>query len=441
MSGDAATAARDGKRGITAEDLYRFTYVADPRVSPDGARVAFVRTTIDREANAYRSRIWVAPSDGSAPPRPFTAGPSDTAPRWSPDGRWLAFLRKRGEKDAKPQLWVLGARGGEGWQLTEVQEGAADPQWSPDSARVAFTSKVSLADEAAAASGGERKDEPKSDVKVIDRIKHRMDGEGFYGDKRRHLFVAPVRDLERAEARQLTFGDYNEVAPVWSPDGRSLACASARHDDRDFDNKGDIWVIAVDEEHPEPRRVTRTTGPCAAPVFSPDGATIAYTGHDNQPDYGPTTQTGLWVVPADGSAPPRNLTAALDRPVGGGVGTDSRYGAPDARPIWTPDGAALLCLLEDEGRGGLVRVDIASGETAQILGGERQITNADRSADGARLAYAASDGLMPADIFTADARGAGERRLTDSNGALFAEVELRAPERHRYRAEDGQALD
>ena len=89
--------------------MYRFTFVADPQVSPDGATVAFVRTTIDREGNRYRSQVWTVPADGSAPPRRFTAGPHDTAPRWSPDGERLAFLSDRGGE--KAQLYVMSARG------------------------------------------------------------------------------------------------------------------------------------------------------------------------------------------------------------------------------------------------------------------------------------------------------------------------------------------
>ena len=83
-------------RPIVAEDLYRFVYVSDPQLSPDGATVAFVRTTIDREADGYRAQIWAVASDGSRPPRRFTAGPNDATPRWSPDGHHLAFLARRG---------------------------------------------------------------------------------------------------------------------------------------------------------------------------------------------------------------------------------------------------------------------------------------------------------------------------------------------------------
>lgn len=442
-TGTATGAGGAGKRAVTADDLYRFTYVSDPQLSPDGATVAFVRTTVDREADGYRSQIWVVAAGGGAPPRRFTAGPGDSAPRWSPDGRTLAFLARRGGKDAKPQIWLIGAAGGEAWPLTDVREGASAPEWSPDGTRLAFSSQVRAEDDRqrdAPAAGA-----PKSDVKVIDRLKYRMDGEGYYDDRRRHLFVVPVRDQERGPARQLTFGDCNESQPAWSPDGRTLAFVSARHDDRDYDNKSDVWTIAADESFAAPRRVTRTTGPCAGPVFSPDGRAIAYTGHDNAADSGPSTITGLWLVPADGSAPPRNLVDGLDRPVGAGIGTDARYGTPADRPVWTPDGRALLCLISDQGDGPLLRVDAATGEDTRVLDGRRQITNVSPSADGRRLALAISTATIPADLFACDldatGRASNERRLTASNADLFDEVAIGEHTKHTYRAADGQALD
>ena len=451
MTGNGITtdATSETRRGITPDDLYRFTYVSDPQLSPDGATVAFVRTTVAREADSYRSQIWVVAADGKAAPRRFTAGPSDTAPRWSPDGQRLAFLAKRGGKETKAQIWIIGAAGGEAWPLTDLKEGASAAEWAPDSTRIACTSQVRVADDRDRSEPPppEEPDAQKSDVRVIDRLKNRMDGEGFYDDRRRHLFVVPVREQERGIARQVTGGDFNESQPIWSPDGRSLAFVAARHDDRDFDNKSDIWTIAVDVESSpaEPRRVTRTTGPCAGPVFSPDGATIAYTGHDNAPDSGPSTITGLWLVSTDGSAVPRNLTAALDRPVGAGIGTDARYGTPADRPLWTPDGGAILCLISDRGDGLLLRVDVATGAATRVLDGPRQITNVSTSADGRCLALAISTATIPADLFSCalgDDGAAGElQRLTDSNADLFAEVAIGEHHKYSYRAADGQELD
>jgi dipeptidyl aminopeptidase/acylaminoacyl peptidase len=388
-------------------------------------------------------------ADGQTPPRRFTAGPNDTAPRWSPDGSRLAFLSRRGGNGAKAQVWIIGAAGGEAWPLTDLEAGVSGPEWSPDGTRIVCVSQVRAADDRdrevpppPAAPHGRP-----SDVKVIDRLKNRMDGEGFYDDRRRHLFVVPVRGQERGAARQVTFGETNEGAPAWSPDGRTLAFVSARHADRDFDNKSDIWTIAVsdDEAVAEPWRVTRTTGPCTGPVFSPDGRQIAYTGHDNVPDSGPSTITGLWVVPADGSAEPRNLTAALDRPVGSGIGTDARYGTPAERPLWTPDGRAILCLISDCGDGPLVRIDATSGEVTRVLDGRRQITNVSASADGRTLALAISTATIPADLWACDLDESGtardERRLTESNATLFAEVAIGEHRKFGYAAADGQALD
>ncbi|MFN8512807.1 MAG: hypothetical protein U0841_09520 [Chloroflexia bacterium] len=317
-------------RPITPEDLYRFTYVGDPQLSPDGRTIAFVRTTVDKEADTYRSQIWLVPADGSRAARRFTAGPSDSAPRWSPDGRTLAFLARRA--GGKAQIWLIGAAGGEAWQLTDAKEGAGEPVWSKDGARIAFSSQVRADDDKDRAPSSDMVDVEaltgkKSDARLIQKLKYKMDGEGFYDDRRRHLFVAELRGQERGEVRQITFGECNESQPARSPDGTRLAFVSARHDERDRDNKSDIWTIAVDEEGAEPQRVTRTTGPCEEPQFSPDGYWIAYTGHDNAPDSGPGTISGLWVVPADGSAPPRNIAAKLDRPVGSGPMTDSRHGS------------------------------------------------------------------------------------------------------------------
>ncbi|HEY8599632.1 MAG TPA: S9 family peptidase [Thermomicrobiales bacterium] len=451
MAGNGITtdSRRGTRRAITPEDLYRFTYVSDPQLSPDGTTVAFVRTTVDREADGYRSQIWIVAADGTSAPRRFTAGPSDTAPRWSPDGQRLAFLAKRGGKEAKAQLWLIGAAGGEAWPLTDLKEGASAAEWSPDGTRLVCTSQVRAADDRDRSEppAPEEPGAKKSDVRVIDRLKNRMDGEGFYDDRRRHLFVVPVQGQERGVAQQLTGGDCNESQPTWAPDGQSLAFVSARHDDRDYDNKSDIWTIALgaDDAPTGPRRVTRTTGPCAGPTFSPDGAMIAYTGHDNAPDSGPSTITGLWLVPPDGSAAPRNLTAALDRPAGAGIGTDARYGTPADRPLWAPAGDAILCLVSDRGDGPLLRVDVATGATTPVLDGPRQITNLSASADGRRLVLAISTAMIPADLYACHLDAAGvasePHRLTDSNADLFAEVAIGEHRKYRYRGTDGQELD
>ena len=119
------------RRPISETDLFRFVWVADPQISPDGKQVAFVRVSVNKKKEGYDTAIWLAPADGSEPPRAFSSG-QDTNPRWSPDGSQLAFNRSV-EKDGKPQpgqLWLISIRGGEARALTDLPKGAGAAAWS-----------------------------------------------------------------------------------------------------------------------------------------------------------------------------------------------------------------------------------------------------------------------------------------------------------------------
>ncbi|RLI09059.1 S9 family peptidase, partial [Candidatus Bathyarchaeota archaeon] len=169
------------KRKITVEDLRRFKFVSDPQVSPDGERIAFVLSTIDYDRDAYERHIWMA-DKASGEVQQFTHGPgSDTYPRWAPDGSRLLFLsRGRDPEKKKPQLWVIPRSGGEARLAAEVEEGVSKPVWAPDSRRVLFLSKVWT------------EGKPETDVKVIKRIKYKLNGVGTFEGRRTHLFTARV---------------------------------------------------------------------------------------------------------------------------------------------------------------------------------------------------------------------------------------------------------
>jgi dipeptidyl aminopeptidase/acylaminoacyl peptidase len=404
-------------RAVEPRDITRIRWVSDARIAPDGRRVAFAVTTLCEERDEYLSQLWMVDAAGGEPRR-FTTGPGrDTAPRWSPDGCFVAFLSERGGR-TKPQLHVIPADGGEAVVLTDLANGVADPVWSPDSTRIAFVARTGGGPEA------EREDEKRKSkpARVITTLKYKLDGEGFVHDRRPHLFVvgrdggAPV---------QLTGGDLGESDPAWSPDGAWLAFSSARHDERDVDDASDIWLMPA--AGGEPRRLTATDGPALAPAFAPDGAAVAYVGRAGRNRLG--GHFHVFTLSVAGGAPVA-LTAPLDRSVA----------VPGGRPIWTPDGAVLFAV---ENRGAVavcrVRPD-APGAVARIVTGSRSVADLSVSRDGARLAFVASESISPAEVFLAAADGSGERQLTDLNAGWKADVARGRPERLTFERA-GMAVD
>ncbi|HET9014923.1 MAG TPA: S9 family peptidase [Thermomicrobiaceae bacterium] len=420
-------------RPIEIEDLARIRYVGDPRISPDGRRLAYVVTEVDLKGKQYRSAIWLAATDGSERAR-FTAGTAkDTAPRWSPDGRHLAFLSDR---DGNVQLYVMPADGGEPQRLTDLKNGVADPVWSPDGSQLAFSSKLGpegMVLRAEQSDEDRRREAEKSDVKVIRSLKYKFDGEGFLGDLHRHLFVVPAGG---GRPRQLTDGDWDDSQHAWSADGSEIAFVSNRTPDRERNSVADIWTVPLDGG--EPRRVTASDGAYGTPAYSPDGKHLAYVGNPVAPPYGPTTLAGLWVVPAAGGDA-RNLTAALDREVGNTVTSDVHYVATVQRPLWSTDGTSVTVPISDRGSVRVVQVGL-DGEIRTLLDGARDIVTVSRADDG-RLGFTACDTTHPIEAFAADADGRDERALSHANDEFLHEVEVRPAEHFTFTGEGGQELD
>jgi dipeptidyl aminopeptidase/acylaminoacyl peptidase len=399
-------------RAMTPDDLTRIRFVSDPQLSPDGSQVAFVATALSEERDEYLSQIWVVPAAGGEPRR-FTSGPKrDTSPRWSPDGRRLAFVSER-EGKKKGQLHVMPADGGEPTRLTDVRHGVKGVAWSPDGTRLAFAARV----------GGweEPKDEEErarsKPARVIDVLKYKSNGVGFVYDRPQHLFVVPA---DGGEARQLTDGDYDDRDPAWSPDGRWLAFAAARHAGRDTDNAADVWRVPADGG--EPRRLTATAGPVSSPAVSPDGRTVTYLGHPYSRDV--SRNARVYTVSADGGAP-TCLTEALDR------NCESLFGG--APPQWLGGSDTVLFTAEDRGDVRLFRVGAAGGAApAPLTGSPRQVREVSTSRDGGWIAFTATDPVAPPEVFVCRGDGTGERRLTDLNRAWRAEVALSRPERFQF---------
>lgn len=438
------------RQPITAEDLYAFRFIGDPRLSPDGSSVAFTVTVADRERNDYRSRIWLVPTDGGAAPRPLTAGiGKDTSPRWSPDGRRLAFVSDRaphtppphtvaGERP-RPQIWVLDLAGGEARQVTALRQGAADPAWSPDGRRIVCTSQTGGPDDAppdGTKTAEERARERGDRVREITTLKYKFDGLGYLDERRRHLFLAGLPDEggPPAPARQLTHGDHNNGQPTWSPDGGRIAFISYREPDEDLTFRSDLWLL--DPEGGDCRKLTASGGTTTAPAWSPDGGQIAYLGH--QEGEGTAAMARLWAVAASGDAAPICRSAAFDRDLGNSVLTDQTVPGGQEGPHWEADGRAILALTADGGTTGLRRFTLGDDAPTSVVGGERTLTACAVAADA--IVFAATDPTRLVELFARDAGGT-ERALTDLNGPLLRERAVAVPERLRFAGARGEAID
>ena len=234
--------------GMVPEDVYELGGVGDPRVSPDGSTVAYVVHGVDEKLNDYRGAIWLAALDGAEEPRQFTSGvKQDANPRWSPDGRTLAFTSNR-DGDTM-QLYVVPVAGGEARKLTDSKEDVTQPVWSPDGATIAYAARVPDA-------AYDQKDEKRREPRRITRLQYKLDDVGWTVDRPHHLFTVPADGS--AAPVQLTSGDAEDAAPAWSPDGATIAFVSARHPDWDLEPVNDIYL--VDATGGDPRRLTHGGG-------------------------------------------------------------------------------------------------------------------------------------------------------------------------------------
>lgn len=467
----ALTAVAPGfaqERRISEQDLFKFVWVADSRISPDGTRVAFVRVTADEKGDQYLTDIWIAPADGREPARKLTGGTRDSSPRWSPDGSQLAFVRavEDNGRVQPPQIYVLSMRaGGEARAITEIARGAGNPTWSPDGRTIAFSSSATPEDLKKAAEenapkddaakkmkdDAAKKDPRESDVRVITTAVYRANGVADFGyvdlDRPQHLWTVAVPDgaAPLGTPRQVTAGQFSENNFTWSPDGRRLFFVSNRVKEPYYHpNDSDLYSVAVSGG--DPTRVASIDGTIGDYAFSPDGKRIAFVGTLHGSPVRSYSQSDLWVADladADGAASaPRNLTASYDFDIDGGLSGDQRAprGGMPSGPVWTRDGRAILIKAGEQGDVNLKRIDAGSGKVDALTKGPHEIMGYTADSSAQKLALIVSTQTVLGDVHALDVASGAMTQVTNLNEELFKGLTLSEPEEVWYDSFDGKKI-
>jgi len=437
----AAAAAQ--KRNITEKDLFDFTWVADPQVSPDGSTVVFVKVTVNAKKDGYDTSIWAVSAAGNDEPRRLTSSTRDSSPRWSPDGRYIAFVRSGDAPGAggAPQLYMLSMAGGDSFQFTSLARGAGGPIWSPDGKWIAFGSGTSPDDIAKL----ERKTpaERESDVRVITRAAYRSNGSGYSDFSHpNHLWIvaAPRSAEDKAAPKQLTSGAFSEGDFVWAKDGSRIFFTSNRVAEPYYE-LAQTNLYSVASTGGEPVKLTTFDMGGGGFTLSPDGKQFAFVGSRNKPVQS-YTQPDLWVLDNAPNAQPRNLTAAFDYDVAGGVGGDNAppRGGGGGSLVWTPDGKSIISVYAKEGRANIGQFDAATGKMTDVTTGDQSITGVRATPDAGKLVYSVSTPTRINDLYMLDRKGGPPRQLTRVNDALFAKLDLTEPEEVWYTSFDGKKI-
>ncbi len=405
------------QRAFTIEDLYRVKSISSVDVSKDGRRVVFTVTSSDLSRAKRVSHTWLMATDGSGL-RQLTFGEKGTgSPRVSPDGARIAFVSSR---DGSANLYILPMAGGEARQLTHLSTGVSDPLWSPDSKSIAFSTDVYPecgADDACNKKIADRRQEGPLKAHMADELLYRH-WTAWKDGTRTHIFLA---DAETGTVRDLTPGD-SDAPPFqlggptpysFSPDGSHFVYCSNHDSDAASSTNSDLWLLRLNEKGSAARNITASNRAWdGSPKYSPDGRYIAYR-MQKVPGY----ESDLFRL------------AVYD--VAGGTSrvlTDSFVNWIDDFD-WAPDSKAILFSASVEAQNPIFRLELASGSISQLLA-DKTIDQFAGVGGSSRILYLRRSTGEPTEIFSAEPAGGGARRerLTRFNEALEREVDIRPAE-------------
>ncbi|MGA7922010.1 MAG: S9 family peptidase [Candidatus Acidiferrales bacterium] len=428
VTGNPPSSSASGKRTLTIDDYFKIKEIGDPQISPDGKWAAYTVRIPNLKEDKNEERIWMSSTSGGEAIALTAEGVDSSHPRWSPDGKFLAFISARSgtsddEEKGKKQVWLLNREGGEAQKLTDTIQGVESFVWSPSSDRLVLLLQDPKPEEivAAESKAKENKAKPKPRPWVIDRLHFKEDEIGYLDRRRTHLYVFNIADHKLT---QITSGDYDDTDPAWSPDGGKIAFASNHTEDPDRNYNTDIWAVdaANTDKGKSLEHVTTGPGPEGAPTWSPDGKWIAFTTQLDAKLFDYAT-FHIGIAPAAGGES-KILTMALDRNC-----TDPRFSA---------DGKWIYFIADDDGTQNLLRVPPIGGEISRPIGGRKMVEAYSIAKDGA-VAATVGELTHPSEVYYLPPNGE-LRKLTTTNDALMAELRLPDVQYVHFKSKDGTTV-
>lgn len=426
LTAPPALAAAQGPPAFTVEEMLKLKRLSDPQLSPDGTRVAYVLTDVSLGENTRNNDIWVAPVAGGPAVRLAATASSEDRPRWSPDGRQIAFVSTR---SGSQQIWIIPAAGGEARQLTSIATGASGLTWSPDGKWLAFVSEVfpQCADEACNERELNALESSKVKARLADGLMYRH-WTSWRDGRFSHLFIVPADGS--AAPRDLTPGA-SDVPPfslggpedyAFSPDSREIAFVRKTDQVEAISTNSDVFTLDLTADGAQPRQITAGPGADGGPQYSPDGALLSWRSQARA-----GFEADIWKL---------NL---LDRKSG------SRRILADAwdRSIeswtFTPDSAAVYVTAEESGNVRVYRLDLAGGAPKLVL---RDGANGDIqfAPGGKSFIFTRASLTAPAEVFKAASDGTRVAAVTNVNGAFLSTFALTPGESVMYAGAGGTPI-
>ena len=410
LAGVPARVRAQGPRPMTLVDLLNVPQLSDPQLSPDGRYVAYVLSEADWKANKRIGHIWRAPADGSASLQMTSGKEGERMPRWSPDGRTLAFLARRAakpdekEEDLKTQIYLLRNEGGEARPLTTHVASISDFEWAPDGRTIYFVAEEPKSD------AEKERDKVKDDVYSFD--------ENF---KQRHLWTV---DVSSGREQRLTGGDYSVLEFAVSRDGKRIALHRGPSPLIGDGDRAEIWVMDVSGDNAV--QVTKNTVPESNAVLSPDGTQLLFVAAANE-KFETYYNDKIFVVPASGGTA-RVLTATLPYEVN--------------RVAWSADGRTIYFSANVGAEDQLFRMPAAGGTPEALTRGQHSFNGWHFEPKADRHALSIDESNNAGDVWLLPAAGAARpSQVTHVFDRLARDFRLPRQERTTWKGADGTPVE